>query len=178
MPVTFRCDACRGKLSISRRKIGHQVDCPKCGQPVTVPGGESVAEEMTEMLASLQQPTVGSPNAVAAPPDPPVTRRAHRPAAKPAPKPQPKATPKRLEDMPLFERTDFDELLDPALKRKYDEPEPLPLPDDIPDRRIAATPPGVDPDAIILSRTTATLFVVAFVVMLGLAFAAGFLIGG
>lgn len=81
--------------------------------------------------------------------------------------------------MPLFERPDFEKLLDPAAHTP--DPIPLPLPpadDEIPERRKSAAPTRHDPDAIILSRTTATLLVVAVVVLLGLAFAAGFLVAG
>lgn len=54
MPVLFRCDACRGKLSISRRKIGIQIECPRCAQPITVPGIERVSREVTELLTAEQ----------------------------------------------------------------------------------------------------------------------------
>jgi len=161
MPVQFRCAGCRGKLSISRRKAGCQVECPKCGLPLTVPTGDEVADELTEMLVVAQSA---------------VTADA-RPHSRPAPPPRaPAKRPVTLEDMPLFERPDFEQLLDPVVHT----PAPLPLlpsDDGIPDRSSAAAP-GHDLDAIVLSRTKATLIVVAVVVLLGLAFAAGFLIGG
>lgn len=155
MPVQFRCTGCRGKLSISRRKAGCQVECPKCGLPLTVPTGDEVADELTELLAAAQSAATAD--------------------ARPQPRP-PAKRPVTLDDMPLFERPDFEKLLDPVLHT----PDPLPLPpsdDGIPDRRATAAP-GHDADAIVLSRTTATLLVVAVVVLLGLAFAAGFLVGG
>ena len=160
MPVQFRCDGCQGKLSISRRKAGCQVECPKCGQPLTVPTGDAVADELTDLLVAAQSAVTAD----------------SRPPPRPAPPRPPAKRPVRLEDMPLFERPDFEKLLDPVAYT----PAPLPLPlsdDSIPDRSSAAAP-GHDPDAIILSRTTATLIVVAVVVLLGLAFAAGFLVGG
>ena len=161
MPVQFRCTSCRGKLSISRRKAGNQVDCPKCGQPLTVPTGDAMADELTELLVAVQ--SAGKADA-----------RPMTPAARLAAK-----RPVNLEDMPLFERSDFEKLLDPLARTPDPRPIPLPLPDDgIPDRSNAAPPPGHDPDAIVLTRTTATLLVVAVVVLLGLAFAAGFLVSG
>lgn len=162
MPVQFRCTACRGKLSISRRKSGSQVACPKCGQTLTVPTGEAMADELTELLMAAQ--TAAKADA-----------RPMTPAAKLAGR-----VPATLEDMPLFERPDFEKLLDPLARTPDPQPLPLPLPSDdgIPDRRVPARPPSHDPDAIVLSRTTATLLVVAVVVLLGLAFAAGFLVGG
>jgi hypothetical protein len=161
MPVQFRCSACRGKLSISRRKAGKQVECPKCGQTLTVPTGEAMADELTELLVAAQSAVKADVR--------PMTPAARLAAKRPA----------TLEDMPLFERPDFEKLLDPVAHTPDPTPLPLPLPDDrIPDRSRSTLPPGHDPDAIVLSRTTATLLVVAVVVLLGLAFAAGFLVGG
>lgn len=37
MPIKFRCDHCGQLMGIARRKAGSQVQCPKCGQLVTVP---------------------------------------------------------------------------------------------------------------------------------------------
>lgn len=37
MPVKFACPACKQWLSISRRKIGIEVHCPKCKAPFVVP---------------------------------------------------------------------------------------------------------------------------------------------
>ncbi len=158
MPVQFRCSACRGKLSISRRKAGSQVDCPKCGQSLTVPTGDAMAEDLAELLVAAQSGADSEARAMT----PAARLPVHRPIA--------------LDDMPLFERPDFENLLDPVART----PDPLPLPpsdDGIPDRSSAAAP-GHELDAIVLSRTKATLIVVAVVVLLGLAFAAGFLIGG
>ena len=45
MPVRFQCTRCAKTLQIARRKIGTQVDCPVCGEPVVVPAeSESRAE--------------------------------------------------------------------------------------------------------------------------------------
>jgi hypothetical protein len=37
MPVKFPCQSCRRTLKVTRRKIGTQIDCPRCGSPMTVP---------------------------------------------------------------------------------------------------------------------------------------------
>jgi len=136
------------------------VDCPKCGQSLTVPTGDAMAEDLAELLVAAQSGADSEARAMT----PAARLPVHRPIA--------------LDDMPLFERPDFENLLDPVTRT----PDPLPLPprtddDGIPDRSSAAAP-GHDLDAIVLSRTKATLIVVAVVVLLGLAFAAGFLIGG
>jgi hypothetical protein len=117
-----------------------------------------MAEDLAELLVAAQS----GADSEARPMTPAARLPVHRPIA--------------LDDMPLFERPDFENLLDPVART----PDPLPLPpsdDGIPDRSSAAAP-GHDLDAIVLSRTKATLIVVAVVVLLGLAFAAGFLVGG
>jgi hypothetical protein len=40
MPVQFVCPKCRRTLSVTRRKIGQQVSCPKCAAVMTVPADE------------------------------------------------------------------------------------------------------------------------------------------
>jgi hypothetical protein len=47
MPVRFVCPECRRVLSVTRRKIGYEVACPKCLALVTVPG-EPVPVKTTE----------------------------------------------------------------------------------------------------------------------------------
>jgi hypothetical protein len=37
MPVRFLCPACHQLLSIATRKIGNEVDCPKCRSTIIVP---------------------------------------------------------------------------------------------------------------------------------------------
>ncbi len=53
MPVRFPCERCRTTLSIARRKIGTRIDCPKCGQPMTVPSeAEASARSLLSEAAS------------------------------------------------------------------------------------------------------------------------------
>lgn len=74
----------------------------------------------------------------------------------------------KLNDLPLFEREDFAEMLEKDTEEE-DEEEPLPLPKE--------SPPTTPTDGFLVTRGTATLVMVAVVVLLGLAFAAGFLVG-
>jgi len=37
MPILFRCGNCRRKLSITRKKVGIQIQCPGCYKYITVP---------------------------------------------------------------------------------------------------------------------------------------------
>lgn len=43
MPVHFACKQCHQLLSVTRRKIGSEVVCPKCGRSSTVPDEETAA---------------------------------------------------------------------------------------------------------------------------------------
>jgi hypothetical protein len=94
--------------------------------------------------------------------------RVARPVGERKPPPAPKSASK-LNDLPLFEREDFADLLE---KDTAKEPEDDPLP--LPRQRSA---PAV-PDGFLVTRGTAVMVMVAVVVLLGLAFGAGFLVGG
>lgn len=61
MPVKFACPACKQWLSISRRKIGIEVHCPKCKSPFVVPKPTAAAKA----IAQTNEPANGS---AAAPP--------------------------------------------------------------------------------------------------------------
>ncbi|MEX0716589.1 MAG: biopolymer transporter ExbD [Planctomycetaceae bacterium] len=42
MPIRFRCEHCSQKLSVTSRKIGSEVACPRCGSPVVVPAEDTI----------------------------------------------------------------------------------------------------------------------------------------
>ncbi len=90
MPIRFRCGHCNQLLGIARRKAGSVVNCPKCHQQLVVPSPEG-----QDALAAI----------------------AHHP---PTPqKEQPRSTSRPPEPPPggfVFERSDFEELLRPALE--------------------------------------------------------------
>jgi len=181
MPITFRCPSCRNRLSTAKRKAGSLVKCPGCGGEVRVPtANEKLDPQVERLLATAGGPAeyqaeAEDPHSVdaptpdfgpkaevappAEPPPPPVARR-----AKPAPIP----TPSKLNDLPLFEREDFAEMLEKDAEEDEEDDEPLPLPKE---------PPTTPTDGFLVTRGTATLVMVAVVVLLGLAFAAGFLVG-
>jgi hypothetical protein len=158
VPVRFRCDTCNGKLSIATRKIGQSVACPRCHESMTVPSASQIGEELTELLLTVgrsQRETngVGSEQSL--------SKTALRPG-------------KSLDEMPLFERSDYEKLLDPHAKL----PKPLPLPSEVPLVAIPATQPLAITDAIIIGRTKATVLAVVMVLLLGLAFGLGYFIRG
>jgi hypothetical protein len=156
MPVQFRCSLCRKKLKVSRRKSGSDVACPNCGGSTTVPTASDMDAELDQFLSSA-----GGVATVQAPP---------KPKSRKIPKVKPQ---QKLDDLPLFEREDFAELLD----KDDAEAEDLDL---APATETAASPATrvVEADAIVMSRSTLTMYVIAVLSLLGLAFAAGFLVGG
>ena len=151
MPVRFRCSGCRSKLSIARRKIGTAVACPTCRRMVTVPAENEVGDEATELMEFGGTATVTRP----------ATKVKVEKAAKSV----------DLEDMPLFERSDFTRMLEPSVRDAKEQSEPaqvLPAP--------SYSAPVIT-DGILVLRSTVVVLTAAVVVLMGLAFAAGFLMG-
>lgn len=157
MPIRFKCPTCERMLSIARRKAGTRVVCPRCEDDVMVPDADLADEEEVNVEPVDESPGSGTkPIAIGAPP-----------------KPKPQARPKQDK---LFEESDFEQLLDEKVKNAADEaaakkPEPSkPIP----------TPPTPEPlveKGVILSRGAAVILSVLMLVLLGLAFATGYLIG-
>jgi hypothetical protein len=148
MPVRFRCAYCNQLLGIARRKAGSIVRCPTCAGQVIVPSIESIPVE--QPAAAMQ---------------------------------------------PVFERSDFDELLGTAATGG-----PASAVEASPQAPMPAAPAGawgthsepafdmskLDPSAslrqtappgIVLSPTKATVIAVAVIVLLGIAFGAGVVVG-
>jgi phage FluMu protein Com len=156
MPIRFRCAYCNQLLGIARRKAGTIVRCPTCAGQVIVPTVESDA----------------------------------------SPQPRPGSQPF------VFERSDFDDILNTdgddavPLKARADGAEEAPASAPAPIEAPAgawgthAEPPydmqrlkptaAVQADqvsGIVLSRTKATVLVIAAIILLALVFAAGVLVG-
>ena len=140
-----------------------------------------------ELLAELERPS-------AAPPKPVAHSRPSAPAPKPAPpseKPREKEKPKLGPngEPPLFERSDFEQLLNPGAAKSptgdtaeseasSDGTKPA-LPTGKPKIAADAMPLGlpVADDGMFITRGAAIMLCVLLFVMLGLAFAVGFLMG-
>jgi phage FluMu protein Com len=152
MPIRFRCRHCNQLLGIARRKAGMMVRCPTCRGEVLVP-----AEEVK------------------------VTERVADGPAEPA---------------PLFERDDFEALLKnapepgarppevprpvpgPVLAHPVGPPPPPPAEFDVePVRRSGPAPAAAPPAGLVLSPAVATVLTVAGIILLGVAFGAGVLVG-
>jgi ribosomal protein S27E len=196
MPIRFRCPGCDGLLSIARRKAGTDISCPKCGELVIVP---TLPDDQTE--ADIEG--VGDAVEAVAPPRSEPKKEPPKPESKPKREPggvavkdappkveaeKPKPKPEKIKpkgdksDAPLFERSDFEALLNPALeKAKGDEPKPLPPPaaEKPAAKAVVIAPTGMPEDSqgIFLSRGALTMMVVLGLVLLALAFAAGYLVG-
>ena len=56
MPVRFPCPHCNQVLSVTRRKIGSQVNCPHCGNPNVVPDEETGAARMANIMMARPAP--------------------------------------------------------------------------------------------------------------------------
>lgn len=162
MPIRFRCVYCDKLLGIARRKAGAVVSCPQCGQPLIVPT-----------------------------PEPEATAAASQPASPP---PGPGK---------LFEQDDFDVLLEgdatfhapdppPAPKRAKARrpappvvnplpPRPFPVEHSLPPAPEAyptAPPrPAARSGALVLSGGMLILALIAVLVLMGLAFGGGILVG-
>ncbi len=149
MPVRFRCSYCNQLLGISRRKIGLPVKCPTCQGQVIVPPRD------TEEAAPPALAPVGTPQRQFEQSDflamlekPPVLAAAAPPAPAPAP-------PRVQEPMPDFSA--------PEAERPPEvDVEPLSVP---------------SPNGWLLTPKKLTLLIVAIIVLLALAFAAGVLVG-
>ena len=154
MPIRFRCPSCDGLLSIATRKAGTEVACPKCREGLIVP----------------------SPAEATAPPPGPFSLFGPEPAGGTMlkAKPEPKVKEYAEGDEPLFERSDFEKLFEPAVRSATGATREVPAPP--PGLVHVAAKPTAD-YGITLSRPAAMALAAGFVVMLGVSFTAGFLVG-
>lgn len=107
MPIKFRCVYCEQRLGIARRKAGTVVKCPNCTGQLIVPAeDQAVGDDLDGQTAA-----VGGAEAASAP-----RRTAARSTAG--------ATESGGEGGLLFERSDFDDLLRPAIERHQPERAP------------------------------------------------------
>ena len=56
MPIVAQCPSCSTKLKVRDELAGKRVKCPKCSQPVTVPGGNKPAAPQRAKKATRPQP--------------------------------------------------------------------------------------------------------------------------
>jgi DNA-directed RNA polymerase subunit RPC12/RpoP len=198
MPIRFRCSHCSRLLGIARRKAGTQVRCPECSESIIVPIQDDPGglDELDDLLnshprANGQPAEANLPIANYSAPAMDVAEpESARPVA-PAPAPRQPSTPRKAAPEPAPVR--------PGRGRKAGDDEPLLLEDvdellgvnragerlELDDEPPKVKPvSGMDansldshPGKVVLSPQKATLLMIAVVILVGLAFTAGFLIG-
>jgi len=191
MPIRFRCPHCSRLLGIAKRKAGTTTNCPQCGCSLTVPTEDerdqpfdltefdSLLNSLNENTSAVASEPLAAPSVAVEEPPPTPLHQTTPTATKPAP---PRTTPAKKprsqrqpgEEEPLLEE-DVDSLLGiarPVEKLNLDD-EP---PGKTPVSGMDAMSLGHEPRKLVLSSHNVMLLVVAIVVLLGLAFGAGFLI--
>lgn len=76
MPIDIRCTGCRQKFRVADRHAGREVDCPKCGEKMTIPGGDSdksapPPHDQTFDDAIFSESSASGEMPVESPPEPP-----------------------------------------------------------------------------------------------------------
>lgn len=185
MPIRFRCTFCNRLLGIASRKAGTETTCPHCGYSITVPMPEEEngkterldLEDVDQLLGNHATERITEPatQVLQAPPEPPKAvppkpaPKAAAPKAKPAEPTAPKP-PIDPNDPPLFEN-DMDELFGKSV---------LPVAEEGPKPSRAAGQDAIDldepPRSLVISPQKATLLMCGVVVLLALAFAAGYFV--
>jgi hypothetical protein len=162
MPIRFRCLHCDKLLGIGRRKAGAMVNCPSCSRTIQVPNLESVAVSPEE-LRGIEQTRNDLP--------PPLVVQPEK---------------KKLLGAPLFENSDFEELLNPVAlggpepkskKRQRESPPPLPLDSRVPPPPPPPAPKPIAPVGIVISPSRATWLSVGAVFVLAIVFTLGLVVG-
>ncbi len=193
MPIQFRCPSCDRMLGIAKRKAGTSVKCPRCAADVRVPA-------LAGMAVETNGPVGAAPAIPKAPKD---AISATAPSAVVA---APRSAPaeRKVDSMPLFERPDFESLLNPALEKAKPAPViaaptavpanaappiPAPLPEARRERPLPSKPyledfaeEAIDVEdlsnTIILTRRSLTIAVAVVALLMGIAFAAGYFLAG
>jgi phage FluMu protein Com len=134
-----------------------RLEAPVVAPPVSPPPAPPALPEVAKpAIPHVAKPSVSAPPADVAP------------KPRPVPPPIPKSPPKKKDENSLFEG-DIDELLGgPVLLKEDDRPKPPPV------SGVDALSLGDSPKQIVMSAQKATLLMVGVVVLMALAFAAGY----
>lgn len=175
MPIQFRCPSCDRMLGIAKRKAGSSVKCPRCAADVRVPA-----------LAGMAIETGGPVGAAPAIPKDNTAPAKVVGLSKPSSSRSEQKPDRKVDSMPLFERPDFEHLLNPAIAKAKPEAPPE-TPKEQEKVQIASTPTQAyieaDSEAIdvedlsntfILTRTKLMWGVAIIAMLMGLAFSAGY----
>jgi hypothetical protein len=191
MPIRFRCVYCDTLLGIARRKSGTVVKCPSCAGQLIVPSPEVDDDEAGPDAPTASSDDMGGTRRTA-------TQLERTEKAAPVQTRDPQATVG--EAGMLFERSDFDELLKPAIERKpaaavktnparrssaavAPAPATAPAPFDFSQPVAAAAPPvQAQPlpsprSGLVLTPLKLVFLMLLVLVGIGLAFTGGLLLG-
>ena len=150
MPIRFRCAYCNQLMGIARRKAGTVIRCPNCAGQVIVPNPEPVPEAPPQPHGSAPQPAI-------------------------------------RQEAPLFEGSDFDKIFEAGgtgvggfEPNLFSNPPPGPASP----KPLQPSPGNFDVDAvatpgpgIFLTPGKLTVVCVILVILLGVAFLVGLLVG-
>src|SRR5262245_62249565 len=195
MPIRFRCVYCDTLLGIARRKSGTVVKCPSCAGRLIVPAREADDDDAGPDAPTSSTDDVGGTRRTA-------TQLERTEKAAPVQTRDPQATVG--EAGMLFERSDFDELLKPAIERKpglavkgnprrssaapapasapsvapapapFDFSQPAPSPAAAPRQ---APQPAASKSGLVLTPLKLVVLLLLVLVGIGLSFAGGLLLG-
>ena len=104
MPIQFRCPSCDRMLGIAKRKAGTSVKCPRCAADVRVPALAGMAVETNGPVGAAPAIPKEVKTSGTAPSTVVAAKRSSLPERK-------------IDSLPLFERPDFESLLNPALEK-------------------------------------------------------------
>ncbi len=175
MPIQFRCPACERTLSIARRKAGTSVKCPQCAAMVMVPAMAGVAIESSEPVSQKRLTVI----------QPEIVNTSNQSSAKVKSRANAKSSAsEKVDSMPLFERPDFESLLNPALAQAKNESQHKPRPaENYAPAPIAPVAPPSEPETpvpvvvdnhLIMSRRKLAMIATAIAVLIGISFVAGY----
>ena len=204
MPIRFRCGYCSRLLGIARRKAGSETTCPHCGYTLTVPddptGDTTEMEDLDEIVNPLTSPApsthpasgerhksvdqpktktrepvsnghtnspTGSPIASA-----PASTRPTKASTTSGSASSATVHPQPPSERPLFERN-VDDVL--GTHKPIDEPRAA-KPKPAPISGMDALSLENDRSQIVLSVQKTTLLAIVVVILIGISFAAGYLL--
>lgn len=166
-------------LGIAKRKAGTSVKCPRCAADVRVPALAGMAVETNGPIGAA--PVIVKESKVSNTPSPQGTGK------------RSSVTERKIDSLPLFERPDFESLLNPALEKVKPETVPISATVESPQPTRTKTPSAngtkLDDakdqeaydvedlsDVFIISRTKLMIATIVVVVLMIIAFVVGYVL--
>jgi phage FluMu protein Com len=178
MPIRFRCGYCNKLLGIARRKAGSETTCPHCGYTLTVPddptNDTAEMEELDELLNPVSSPAPQTHSPAVERPKPVMQTRSKESGSNGHPHSSSgtSAPAAAINERPLFERNVEDVL---GTHQPIDETRPAKT-TKAPTSGMDALSLGEERSQIVISVQKATLLACLVVILIGVSFAAGYLL--